>query len=169
MKLCDNHQILFGVLIAALGVSVALNVYCFASRCCSGKKISKDRSRRHSSAFLKTSSENGSPRQMEDNPIYGNIALQSTQPATDSSFTSSVRRDQRRINDISQDCYANLNLQMAVLDGGPSAPLSPGGPDFDKDLADAEVRSDVSDLYASVQTRAKILHLDSEEEYANHL
>ncbi|KAK7916062.1 hypothetical protein WMY93_011823 [Mugilogobius chulae] len=113
---------------------------------------------------------------MEENPIYGNIAMQSSQTVTESEtiFSSSVRRDHRRINDVSQDCYANLSLQRALPNSGPGSPVSVSPSEVDRDpekeLEEAEVRSAVSDLYASVQTRAKILQSpDSEEEYANHL
>ncbi|KAJ0068614.1 hypothetical protein NL108_009733 [Boleophthalmus pectinirostris] len=167
--MCDNFEILFGVLVSVLGVSVALNVYFCAAKHCSGRRTKNE------------SKRSRTKKQMEENPIYGNLTLSNAQTDTETPFTSSVRRDQRRITAVSQDCYANLSLQRAPLSCGPSAPpLDPAdlhlhldlehAPYPEKDPDDAEVRSAVSDLYASVQTRAKILRSpDSEEEYANHL
>ncbi|KAJ0023714.1 hypothetical protein NQD34_003613 [Periophthalmus magnuspinnatus] len=160
-ELCKHQQILFGVLVFILGVSVILNIY-FCATTYTGKRTSKKSKR----------SQN--QKRMEENPIYGNLTLETTQTDAETSFTSSVRRDQRSVNAVSQDCYANLSLKRAPLTCGPSSSLGPSvlehEPDLEKDPDDAEVRSAVSDLYASVQTKAKILlSPDSEEEYANHL
>ncbi|CAL1607924.1 unnamed protein product [Knipowitschia caucasica] len=103
---------------------------------------------------------------MEENPIYGNMDDAQTGSSTEMSFTASGRRDPRRITAISQDCYANLSLQRALYGSVPGSPLRPVDPDKEPE----EPQFQVSDLYASVQTRAKTLQRPhSSDQYQNHL
>ncbi|XP_065810956.1 uncharacterized protein [Labrus bergylta] len=114
-------------------------------------------------------------RQMEDNPIYGNLGHMQTNTAL---FTETDPL--RRVNSDSQDCYANLTLKPPRLQSGRSSPqiqfsdmvhLEEHLESEKEDEPSTDVVSTLSDLYASVQTqRTKTVHLaDSGEEYANHL
>ncbi|XP_078104338.1 uncharacterized protein LOC144516698 isoform X2 [Sander vitreus] len=149
--------------------------------CCSGtqqdgKGICIPRTRQRQSA-----------RQMEDNPIYGNISYMQTSmtlvTGADPQQSSSLR-DQNKVNSDSQSktqgCYANLTLKAPRPQSGRSSPQIQYSdvvhleeqPESEKeDEGDADAVSTLSDLYASVQNqRTKTVDTaDSGEGYANHL
>ncbi|XP_068576376.1 signaling threshold-regulating transmembrane adapter 1-like isoform X2 [Cebidichthys violaceus] len=170
-----NLQVIFGIIIIMLVLSLCWNMFCCVSKCSSGKGLFKPRTR-----------QRRSQRQMEDNPIYGNIGLQSSTAL----FTevepqdSSSLRDQHRVNSESQsktqDCYANLTLKAPRQQSGRVSPQIQysdvvhleEAPESDKeDEGNADGVSTMSDLYASVQNqRTKtVTTADSGEGYANHL
>ncbi|KAK5872697.1 hypothetical protein PBY51_013374 [Eleginops maclovinus] len=171
-----HYQSLFWVINGMLVLSLACNILFCVSKCCSGKGLCKQRTRRRLSE-----------RQMEDNPIYGNIGFNTTSTA---SFTgvdpqqSSSLRGQHWVNtDLqsrTQDCYANLTLKAPRPPSGRSSPQIQYSdvvqleqpPESEKeDEGNPDCVSNVSDLYASVQNqRAKTVNTaDSGEDYANHL
>ncbi|XP_071351154.1 signaling threshold-regulating transmembrane adapter 1-like [Trachinotus anak] len=169
-------QILFGVISTILVISLSWNIFFCVSKCCSGKWPCQRKHR--------------SPRQMEDNPIYGNINYMQTSTAAftkadrpHSSLSSSSLRDQQRVNSNSQsktqDCYANLTLKPPRLQSGRSSPqiqysdviqLEVPLESEKGDEGNSDAVSTMSDLYASVQTqRTKVNTADTGEDYANHL
>lgn len=171
----ENIQVLFWVISAMLVLSLFGNIFCCV-KLCSGKGICKLRTRRRRG-----------PRQMEENPIYGNISFMQT---STTSFTgvdpqhSSSLRDQHRVNPDSQsktqECYANLTLKPPRPQSGRSSPQIQYSdvvhlqepPESEKeDEGNADAVSTMSDLYASVQNqRTKTVDTaDSGEGYANHL
>ncbi|KAL3058882.1 hypothetical protein OYC64_010929 [Pagothenia borchgrevinki] len=156
------YQLLFWVISAMLVLSIALNIFCWVSKCCSGKGLCKQRTRRRLSS-----------RQMEDNPIYGNIGLITTSTAL---FTAVDPTSQSS----TQDCYANLTLKPPRQQSGRSSPqiqysdvvhLEQPSESEKEDEGKPDFVSNVSDLYASVQNqRTKTVNpADSGEDYANHL
>lgn len=128
-----------------------------------------------------------SPKQMEDNPIYGNISYMQTSIAMNTGADpqhSSSSRDQHGVNSDSQsktqDCYANLTLKAPRPQSGRSSPqiqysdvvhLEEQLESEKEDEGSADAISTMSDLYASVQNqRTKTVGAaDSGEDYANHL
>ncbi|XP_070705456.1 signaling threshold-regulating transmembrane adapter 1-like [Pempheris klunzingeri] len=178
--ICEpRHQwLLFGVISMMLIVSLSWNIFCCISKSSSGKCQPRIRRRRSS-------------RQMEDNPIYGNISYMQTSTTlfTEAdpaplSLSSSSLRDQQRVNSDfqykTQDCYANLTLKAPRQQSGHSSPQIQYSdvvqleepPESEKeDECNPDTLSTVSDLYASVQTqRTKTVDTaDSGEGYANHL
>ncbi|KAM7401921.1 hypothetical protein PAMP_017198 [Pampus punctatissimus] len=169
-------KIVLGVIGAILVLSLSWNIFYCVSKCCSGKTC-RPRTK-----------QSPSTRQMEDNPIYGNLNFTQTsmtvftedEPAH-SSLSSSSKRDEQRVNSDSQsntqDCYANLSLKTPQPLSGRRSPaiqysdvvhLEESVKD-DEDNTDAV--STLSDLYASVQTqRIKTIDTaDSGEGYANHI
>ncbi|XP_047439322.1 signaling threshold-regulating transmembrane adapter 1-like [Mugil cephalus] len=172
-------HLISGVLSVALAVSLCWNIYCCASKYCSGNQTCRRKRR----------SPRQSARQMEENPIYGNLsyttsaALFTESDLPHSSLSSASVRDPQRVNSDSQpksqDCYANLTLKAPRLQSGRSSPqiqLSDvvhleESPESDKEEdSSTDILSTVSELYASVQTRAKTLDTaDIDEGYANHL
>ncbi|MEQ2182783.1 hypothetical protein GOODEAATRI_025822, partial [Goodea atripinnis] len=135
-----------------------------------------------------------SSRQMEDNPIYGNLSYMDasvgvyTDAATlHPSLSSSSLRNPQRVNPDSQsknqECYANLTLkaprpqsgrispkiQFAVM-GHSEEPEEPEEAETEDPINTDDAVSTMSDLYASVQTqRAKLVDAVDGEDYANHL
>nr|XP_033483586.1 uncharacterized protein LOC117257470 isoform X4 [Epinephelus lanceolatus] len=171
-----NVQLLIGGIGAILVLSLFWNIFCCVSKCCSGEGRCKPRTRRRRSS-----------RQMEDNPIYGNISYMQTSmtlfTGADPQYASSVR-DQHRVNSESQsktqDCYANLTLKPPGPQSGRSSPqiqysdvvhLEEQLESEKEDEGNADDLSTMSDLYASVQNqRTKTIDTaDSGEGYANHL
>ncbi|XP_033483585.2 uncharacterized protein LOC117257470 [Epinephelus lanceolatus] len=172
-----NVQLLIGGIGAILVLSLFWNIFCCVSKCCSaGEGRCKPRTRRRRSS-----------RQMEDNPIYGNISYMQTSmtlfTGADPQYASSVR-DQHRVNSESQsktqDCYANLTLKPPGPQSGRSSPqiqysdvvhLEEQLESEKEDEGNADALSTMSDLYASVQNqRTKTIDTaDSGEGYANHL
>nr|XP_019942662.1 PREDICTED: signaling threshold-regulating transmembrane adapter 1-like [Paralichthys olivaceus] len=163
--------VLFGVLGAMLVFSLSVNIFCCVSQCCSGKGTCQRKSR--------------GQRQMEENPIYGNINFMQTSTDVpsfrdDNPQHSSVRDEQRT---KPQDCYANLSLKPPRPQSGRSSPQIKMYSDVaqsetemalepeKEDGGNTDAVSTMSDLYASVQTqRTKtIITADTGEEYANHL
>ncbi|XP_018554536.1 T-cell receptor-associated transmembrane adapter 1 [Lates calcarifer] len=177
--LCSvNHVwMVFGAIGMVLFISLSWNIFCCVSKCYSGKGTCRRRRQ--------------SPRQMEDNPIYGNISYTQTSMTLytesdrpHSSLSSSSLRDQHRVNSNSQskaqDCYANLTLKPPRPQSGRSSPQIQYSdvvqlevqPESEKeDEGHTDTVSTMSDLYASVQTqRTKTVDLaDTGEDYANHL
>ncbi|XP_075967254.1 uncharacterized protein LOC142970720 [Anarhichas minor] len=170
-----NLQVIFGIITIVLVLSLCWNIFCCVSKCSSGKGLCKPRTR-----------QRRSPRQMEDNPIYGNIGLQSSTALfieVEPQHSSSLR-DQHRVNPESQsktqDCYANLNLKAPRPQSGRVSPqiqysdvvhLEEAPESEKEDEGNADGVSTMSDLYASVQNqRTKTINTaDSGEGYANHL
>ncbi|XP_042262704.1 signaling threshold-regulating transmembrane adapter 1-like [Thunnus maccoyii] len=165
-------QILFGVISAILVLSLSWNIFFCVSKCCSGRTC-RPRIRQRST------------RQMEENPIYGNVSYMQTSftevEHPHSSLTSSSMTYEQRVNSDSQsktqDCYANLTLKPPRLQSGCSSPqiqysdvVHLEEPDKE-DEGNADTVSTMSDLYASVQNqRTKTINnADSREDYANHL
>ncbi|KAM8757610.1 uncharacterized protein AB9X84_010387 isoform 1-T1 [Acanthopagrus schlegelii] len=164
--------VLLGVLGALLLLSLFLNIFCCVLRCRSGKGICPKRKRQRS------------PRQMEDNPIYGNISYMQTGMTSLTETDPLHSRDQSRVNYDSQsktqECYANLSLKAPRLQSGRSSPqiqysdvvhLEEPTESEKDDEGNTDALSTMSDLYASVQTqRAKTVDTaDGGEGYANHL
>lgn len=175
-----QFQMILGVLVAVLILSLAWNILCCVSKC--GSEKWRHRLRRRQSQSV---------RQMEDNPIYGNINYMQTSVTLltednppHSSLTSSSARNQRRFRSDLQsknhDCYANLTLKGPRLQAGHSCPqiqysdvvqLQEPLASEKEDDGNTDAISTLSDLYASVQTqRTKTIDsADTEESYANHL
>ncbi|KAM9408674.1 signaling threshold-regulating transmembrane adapter 1-like isoform 2-T2 [Pholidichthys leucotaenia] len=164
-----------------LVISLMCNIFGCASKYCSGKRRSQLRK-----------AQSQSSRQMEENPIYGNLhytesSLYTESDPPHSSFSSTSVRDPCRVNSDSlsknQECYANLTLKAPRLQSGCSSTLMQGldvilleepreeAQELEKeDDGNADITSTMSDLYASVQTRTKIIEsAGSGEDYANHL
>ncbi|XP_073325007.1 signaling threshold-regulating transmembrane adapter 1-like [Pagrus major] len=167
-----NLHAMLGVIGALLLLSLFWNIFCCVSRCCSGNGMCRRRKRQRS------------PRQMEDNPIYGNISYMQTSMTLLAETDPSHSRDQPRVNYDSQsktqECYANLSLKAPRLQSGRSSPqiqysdvvhLEEPTESEKDDEGNTDALSTMSDLYASVQTqRAKTVDTaDSGEGYANHL
>ncbi|MED6266432.1 hypothetical protein CHARACLAT_002094 [Characodon lateralis] len=168
------------VLSTVLVLSLLLNLFWCLSKVCSGKGRYQCR---------KKQSRNS--RQMEDNPIYGNLSYMDasvgvyTDAATlHPSLSSSSLRNPQRVNPDSQsknqECYANLTLKAPRPQSGrisPKIQLAVMGHSEEPEEAETEdpVNTDdavstMSDLYASVQTqRAKLVDAVDGEDYANHL
>ncbi|KAK5934213.1 hypothetical protein CgunFtcFv8_014628 [Champsocephalus gunnari] len=156
------YKLLFWVISAMLVLSITLNIFSWVSKRCSGKGLCKQRTRRRLSS-----------RQMEDNPIYGNIGLITTSTAL---FTGVDPTSQSS----TQDCYANLTLKPPRPQSGRSSPqiqysdvvhLEQPSESEKEDEGNPDFVSNVSDLYASVQNqRTKTVNpADSGDDYANHL
>ncbi|XP_005924792.1 signaling threshold-regulating transmembrane adapter 1 [Haplochromis burtoni] len=178
--LSKELQATLGVLSAALIISLAWNIFCCVSKFGSGKWRCPLRRRQSQSL-----------RQMEENPIYGNLSYLQTSVTyltednrPHSSLSSSNGKYQRRVRSDLQsknhDCYANLTLKGPRLQAGHSCPqiqysdvMQLGEPPESEkeDDGNTDALSTVSDLYASVQTqRTKTIDsADNEEGYANHL
>ncbi|XP_030276020.1 signaling threshold-regulating transmembrane adapter 1-like [Sparus aurata] len=171
---CKNPTIhaLLGVLGTLLLLSLFWNIFCCVSRCRSGNGMCPKRKRQRSS------------RQMEDNPIYGNISYMQTGLTLLTETDPPHSRDQSRVNYDSQsktqECYANLSLKAPRLQSGRSSPqiqysdvvhLEEPTESEKDDEGNTDALSTMSDLYASVQTqRAKTVDTaDGGEGYANHL
>ncbi|KAL0978216.1 hypothetical protein UPYG_G00167600 [Umbra pygmaea] len=126
-------------------------------------------------------------RDMEDNPIYGNISY--TQTRVDFPMNSSSVRD-REVRSVcqapskGQDCYANLTLKPPKLTSGRSSPqpkieysdVVTVQESQEAEMAivannNTDTMSVLSDLYASVQTdHTKILDtVNDNDGYANHV
>ncbi|KAM4740170.1 uncharacterized protein FYW61_001981 [Anableps anableps] len=180
----SNAEVIIYVLCAMLTLSLLLNFVCCFSKICSGKGRCQCRKRRSRSS-----------RQMEDNPIYGNLSYMDqgvavyTDPATlHPSLSSSSLRIAQRANPDSQsknqECYANLTLKAPRPQSGRISPQiqvsdivhleepeEPEEAETEDTVNIDDAVSTMSDLYASVQTqRAKMVDTaDGEEGYANHL
>ncbi|XP_008408166.1 signaling threshold-regulating transmembrane adapter 1 isoform X2 [Poecilia reticulata] len=179
-----NAHVIVYVLGTALALSLLFNMACCLSKICSGKGRCQCRKRRSRSS-----------RQMEDNPIYGNLSYMDSSVAvyTDpaplhSSLSSSSLRIAHRIHpdsqSKSQECYANLTLKAPRPQSGRISPQilvsdivhleeaeETGEAETEEPVTIDDAVSTMSDLYASVQTqRAKMVDTaDGEEGYANHL
>ncbi|XP_032405924.1 signaling threshold-regulating transmembrane adapter 1 isoform X1 [Xiphophorus hellerii] len=179
----NAHNIIY-VLCTVLALSLLFNIACCLSKICSGKGRCQCRKRRSRSS-----------RQMEDNPIYGNLSYMDanvavyTDPAPlHSSLSSSSLRIAHRVHpdsqSKSQECYANLTLKPPRPQSGRISPQiqvsdivhlekpeEPEEEETEEPVTIDDAVSTMSDLYASVQTqRAKLVDsADGEEGYANHL
>ncbi|MED6234795.1 hypothetical protein ATANTOWER_002291, partial [Ataeniobius toweri] len=173
------------VLSTVLVLSLLLNLFWCLSKVCSGKGRYQCRKKQSSSR---------SSRQMEDNPIYGNLSYMDASVGvyTDAatlhlSMSSPSLRNPQRVNPDSQsknqECYANLTLkaprpqsgrispkiQLAVM-GHSEEPEEPEEAETEDPVNTEDAVSTMSDLYASVQTqRAKLVDAVDGEDYANHL
>ncbi|KAM4613066.1 uncharacterized protein ACJ7VT_011251 [Polymixia lowei] len=118
-------------------------------------------------------------REMEDNPIYGNITYIQTEvdPPISSSSVRGHPSIEFDVQSIDQDFYANLDLKAPkpqIGGGSPKIQYSDvdtllGPMETEKAAADnIDTVSTLSDLYASVQTKC-IKLLDSGDGYANHI
>ncbi|KAJ7999754.1 hypothetical protein DPEC_G00197700 [Dallia pectoralis] len=158
--------------------SVCWNILCcIATHCTDKGKTFLPRFRRSLSLRL---------RDMEDNPIYGNISY--TQTRIDFPVNSSSVRD-RQVRSVfqapskGQDCYANLTLKAPKLTSGRSSPnpkieysdvVTVQGSqevEMENSANNTDTISVFSDLYASVQTDpTKTLGtVDNNDGYANHV
>ncbi|XP_068449748.1 signaling threshold-regulating transmembrane adapter 1-like [Clinocottus analis] len=169
-------QVIIGAISTVLVLSLCWNIFSCTSKCSSGKKLCKLRTRKRRSL-----------RHMEDNPIYGNVVyVQSGEcivTRSDPQHSSSLR-DQHRVDSESQskfqDCYANLTLKAPGLQ--PSGRVSPQTQPYGdvvhpeepeesekEDEGNADAASTMSDLYASVHNqRYKTADTaDNGEGYAN--
>ncbi|XP_041817604.1 signaling threshold-regulating transmembrane adapter 1-like isoform X2 [Chelmon rostratus] len=168
-----NLQVLFWVVSTMLVLSVFWNIFCCVSRCCSGKGICQTRKRQRRST-----------RQMEENPIYGNISYMQTSMTLLTKDDAPHSWDQQRVISDSQsktqDCYANLTLKAPRVQSGRSSPqiqysdvvqLEEPPRSEKEDEGNTDAVSTMSDLYASVQNqRTKTVDTaDGGEGYANHL
>ncbi|XP_029948089.1 signaling threshold-regulating transmembrane adapter 1-like isoform X2 [Salarias fasciatus] len=185
---CEETKVTIGLSVL-LFLSLILHI-CFTIKYCTGKGTCCQRKRKQDEA---TSSSPRSSRQMEENPIYGNLSYTQTEVVfteadpPHSSLSSQSLRDQHRVKSAAQpknqDCYANLNLKAPRAQAGRSSPLIPqiqysdvvqmdeAGEKEDEDEDVTGNVSPVSELYASVQTqRTKTIDMaDGGEDYANHL
>ncbi|XP_068172234.1 signaling threshold-regulating transmembrane adapter 1-like isoform X2 [Antennarius striatus] len=166
-------RMLIGVIGTLLVISISWNIVWCVSRCL-GKGICQSKKRQRQSL-----------RQMEENPIYGNLSyVQTSMPSFPSTDSTPQTTDQQRVHSDSQskiqDCYANLTLKAPRLQSDHSSPKIeysdvvqleklPESSKEDEDGTDAIAT--VSDLYASVQSqRCKTIAPSvGKEEYANHL
>ncbi|KAM3620842.1 uncharacterized protein V6R79_002804 [Siganus canaliculatus] len=163
--------IVFGLVLL---LSLSLNIFFCLSGCCSGKEKSNRRKRQRQSV-----------RQMEENPIYGNLTCMDTSLAlyteADATHSRDQQRDGHNSQSISQDCYANLTLKAPRVQSGASSPQIQYSDAVEleelphpekEEEAHPDTADTLSDLYASVQTqRTKTIHTsaDDGEGYANHL
>ncbi|KAF3689698.1 Signaling threshold-regulating transmembrane adapter 1 [Channa argus] len=176
-----NLQLLLGVISTMLVLSLSWNILCCMSRFFSEKGTCRPKLGRRRS-----------PRQMEENPIYGNISYMQTSttvytevdPHNSPSGSSSLRDPQevnRNPQSKTQDCYANLTLKPPRVQTGRTSPQiqysdvvhieEPSVVSEKEDEGNTDAVSTMSDLYASVQTqRTKTVDTaDNGEDYANHL
>lgn len=163
----DTSHLVFWTISILLLLSLFLNFFCCMSKLCPGKLTCQQRKR-----------QRRAPRQMEENPIYGNLGYMQTNTAT---YTDvNLQRVTSDPQSKSQDCYANLTLKSARQQPGCSSSqihfseevLQEEPLELEKDDEPCtDTVSTLSDLYASVQTqRTKTIQpADSGEEYANHL
>ncbi|KAG5836354.1 hypothetical protein ANANG_G00253680 [Anguilla anguilla] len=168
--------LLLAIVCTALLLSVCWNILCCISKYCtdSGKKF-LPRFRRSLSLRLKD---------MEDNPIYGNISY--TQTRVDLPVASSASSDHQKMKGASQgpyksqDCYANLHLKVPMPASGRSSPQiqysdvvtlprAQAGAALGEEPATEEDSASLhSDLYASVESQRNKA-LANNEDYANHI
>ncbi|XP_078139825.1 uncharacterized protein LOC144539348 [Centroberyx gerrardi] len=172
---CGSYELwtLLAVVSVMLVLSLCWNTICCVAKLCSGTVL-LPRVRR-------------SVREMEDNPIYGNVNYKVTRvDPVDPPISSSSQRDQQSVHCDSQsqsktqDCYANLALKPPKPQSGRSSPkihysdvvqlLEALEPEKEP-AGDTDTVSTLSDLYASVQTqRTKTLDTAvTGDGYANHL
>ncbi|XP_071373922.1 signaling threshold-regulating transmembrane adapter 1-like [Centroberyx affinis] len=176
---CGSYELwtLLAVVSAMLVLSLCWNIICCVAKLCSGSYKGTDLLPR----------VRGSVREMEDNPIYGNVNyIQTRVDPVDPPISSSSQMDQQSVHCDSQsqsktqDCYANLALKPPLPQSGRSSPkihysdvvqlLEALEPEKEP-AGDTDTVSTLSDLYASVQTqRTKTLDTAvTGDGYANHL
>ncbi|KAI1891050.1 hypothetical protein AGOR_G00159900 [Albula goreensis] len=168
--------VLLAIITSLLVLSLCWNILCCVGTYCTdrGKKF-LPRFRRSLSLRLKD---------MEDNPIYGNISY--TQTRVDLPVTSSAAGDHQKVKSNSQvsykrqDCYANLQLKVPKPASGRSSPqiqysdvmtlprAQKGAEPEEEPVAEADSASLHSDLYASVDSQRNKA-LANNEDYANHV
>uniref|UniRef100_A0A1A8A726 Uncharacterized protein n=1 Tax=Nothobranchius furzeri TaxID=105023 RepID=A0A1A8A726_NOTFU len=127
-----------------------------------------------------------SSRQMEENPIYGNLSYTETNVAlyTEAAdlyppVCSSSLRNPQDSQSTRQDCYANLTLKVPRPVSSHSVPHVHSEEAPSEEPAEAESEdggnrdavTTMTDVYASVQTQKSktIDTVDGAKEYANHL
>ncbi|KAM8914321.1 uncharacterized protein AB9W97_009006 [Spinachia spinachia] len=169
-SLCIPVEGIIGLVSVMLFLSLCWNIYCCISKHSSGKGFCETRKRQ-------------SPKQMLDNPIYGNLHYSQSSLSLflgGDPRPSSSMGDQHGVNIESQDCYANLTVKAPSSQFGPVSSLThysdvvslvelPGSEREDEGTSD--IMTTVSDLYASVQNqRTKtVQNANSGDCYANHL
>ncbi|KAJ8259560.1 hypothetical protein GJAV_G00170840 [Gymnothorax javanicus] len=168
--------LLLAIILTALVLSVCWNILCCLDRLCTDRgKTFLPRFRRSLSLRLKD---------MEDNPIYGNISY--TQTRVDLPATSSTTGDQKKMKTASQvshkrqDCYANLQLKVPKPASGRSSPQiqysdivtlprpQVGAEPEEEPATEPDSTSLLSDLYASVDSQRNKA-IANNEEYANQI
>lgn len=183
---CGSYElwILLAVVSTMLVFSVCWIILCCVATHCTDKgKIFLPRFRRSLSLRV---------RDMEDNPIYGNISYTQTRvelPLGSTSVRDRPIKSGSQVPSKRQDCYANLTLKAPKMVSGRSSPqpqikysdvVKLQGPQEAEKMAMANNNADsvsvvsdlyVSDLYASVQIdRTKTLDtVDGNNGYANHV
>ncbi|XP_028855113.1 uncharacterized protein LOC114801233 [Denticeps clupeoides] len=174
-KLCGSFElwVLVAVVTSLLVLSLCWNILCcVGNRCADKGKVFLPLFRR--SISLKR-------REMEDNPIYGNITYtQSTELVRHPTIPHDPKRAKSTVKKLSnaRDCYANLTLKVPKPESGRGSPVAqiqysdvvsvPREQDVDTTTDIADNTSLLSDLYASVDNKLKTTALDSTEDYANH-
>ncbi|KAG7478288.1 hypothetical protein MATL_G00079030 [Megalops atlanticus] len=171
---CGSYQlwVLLAVVSVALVLSLCWNILCCIGNYCtdSGKKF-LPRFRRSLSLKLKD---------MEDNPIYGNISY--TQTRVDLPLNASAGADHQvpksssQVQSRRQDCYANLKLKVPKPASGRSSPqiqysdvvTLPRAQEAAEPAPDADTASLHSDLYASVES-GRNKAVGDNKDYANHV
>ncbi|XP_060714138.1 signaling threshold-regulating transmembrane adapter 1-like isoform X1 [Tachysurus vachellii] len=160
---------LWGVL-AAIAVLLLLS-FCCNILCCVQKRLTA-KGKQFLPRFRRSVSLKN--REMEENPIYGNI----TYTHTHSDDKQEVESPAKQLSSA-RDCYANLSLKAPKPSAGRASPLSKiqysdvlvicEDPE-EKDEEDKDSCSGLSDLYASVDAeRIKSKKEQSNEPYANHV
>ncbi|XP_014022885.1 uncharacterized protein isoform X1 [Salmo salar] len=178
---CGSFElwILLSVVSTMLVFSVCWNILCcIATHCTDKGNTFLPRFRRSLSLRL---------RDMEDNPIYGNISYTQTRvelPLSSSSVRDRPIKSGSQVPSKRQDCYANLTLKAPKMVSGRSSPqpqieysdvVTLQGPQEVEKVTVANNNADtvsvLSDLYASVQTdRTKTLDTEAGNDgYANHV
>ncbi|XP_016892231.2 uncharacterized protein LOC107989245 isoform X2 [Cynoglossus semilaevis] len=155
--------LLFIALGGLLVCSLSLNILFCVLQCCSGKK--------------KHPRQRQSPKQMEDNPIYGNILYEQTDtlPLTDniprphSSFSSVPVMEQQRLTYTSQDCYANLALKPPRMQCGRSSPQTQHAVDGSPTEEAPEVRKQQAEAGEEEEEKEEENAGTQEEENADRL
>ncbi|KAJ8259268.1 hypothetical protein COCON_G00182800 [Conger conger] len=169
--------VVLGIVCTVLVLSVCWNILCCISKHCTDRgKEFLPRFRRSLSLRLKD---------MEDNPIYGNISYSQTR--VDVPVASSTTGDHQKMKAAPQaaykrqDCYANLQLKVPKMASGRSSPqiqysdvvslprpLAQGAELTEEPATGADSASLHSDLYASVESQRNKA-LANNEDYANHI
>ncbi|XP_047664982.1 signaling threshold-regulating transmembrane adapter 1-like isoform X2 [Tachysurus fulvidraco] len=159
---------LWGVL-AAIAVLLLLS-FCCNILCCVQKRLTA-KGKRFLPRFRRSVSLKN--REMEENPIYGNITYTHTHSDDKQEVESPGKLSSAR------ECYANLSLRAPKPSGGRVSPLSKiqysdvlviCEDQEEKNEEDKDSCSGLSDLYASVDAeRMKSKKEHSNEPYANHV
>ncbi|KAJ8401295.1 hypothetical protein AAFF_G00385260 [Aldrovandia affinis] len=168
--------VLLAVISTVLVLTVCWNILCCIAKYCTdrGKRF-LPRFRRSLSLRLKD---------MEDNPIYGNISYTQNRvdlpSATNAAGETQKMKAASQVSYKRQDCYANLQLKVPKPASGRSSPQiqysdvvtlprAQAGAELGEEPAvEADSTSLQSDLYASVESQRNKA-LANNESYANHV
>ncbi|KAM3620843.1 uncharacterized protein V6R79_002804 [Siganus canaliculatus] len=113
-----------------------------------------------------------SVRQMEENPIYGNLTCMDTSLALYTEADATHSRDQQRDGHNSQAPRVQSGASSPQIQYSDAVELEELPHPEKEEEAHPDTADTLSDLYASVQTqRTKTIHTsaDDGEGYANHL